>query len=101
MGRFDKTIIPLALVGYEKIIVSSAIRTSLAIHHSVGDPHLELGGRGGGGVPFYFACSTDFSSSCDFFFFAQNNGGLCPPGFSLDSPLPSRHKTKNNTSTGV
>ena len=51
------------LVGYEMIMVSSAIRISLAIHHLVGDPDLELGRGGGGGG--YFACSTGFSSSCD------------------------------------
>ena len=29
MGVFNKTIIPLALVGYEMIIANSALRTSL------------------------------------------------------------------------
>ena len=31
---FNKTIIPLALVGYEMIIANSALRASLAIYHS-------------------------------------------------------------------
>ena len=31
MGVFNKTIIPLALVGYEMIITNSALRASLAI----------------------------------------------------------------------
>ena len=30
---FNKTIIPLALVGYEMIIANSALRASLAIYH--------------------------------------------------------------------
>ena len=33
MGVFNKTIIPLALVGYEMIIANSALRASLAIYH--------------------------------------------------------------------
>ena len=32
---FNKTIIPLALVGYEMIIANSALRASLAIYHLV------------------------------------------------------------------
>ena len=32
-GVFNKTIIPLALVGYEMIIANSALRASLAIYH--------------------------------------------------------------------
>ena len=32
---FNKTIIPLALVGYEKIIANSALRASLAIYHLI------------------------------------------------------------------
>jgi len=32
-GGFNKTIIPLALVGYEMIIANSALRASLAIYH--------------------------------------------------------------------
>ena len=32
-GVFDKTVIPLALVGYEMIIANSALRASLAIYH--------------------------------------------------------------------
>ena len=34
-GVFDKTIIPLALVGYEMIIATSALRASLAIYHLI------------------------------------------------------------------
>ena len=32
-GRFDETIIPLALVGCEMIIANSALHASLDIHH--------------------------------------------------------------------
>ena len=32
-GVFNKTIIPLALVGYEMIIANSALRASLAMYH--------------------------------------------------------------------
>ena len=32
---FNKTIIPLALVGYEMIIANSALRASLAIYHLI------------------------------------------------------------------
>ena len=32
---FDKTIIALALVGYEMIIANSALRASLAIYHLI------------------------------------------------------------------
>ena len=35
MGVFNKTIIPLALVGYEMIIANSALRASLAIYHLI------------------------------------------------------------------
>ena len=35
MGVFSKTIIPLALVGYEMIVVDSALRASLAIYHLI------------------------------------------------------------------
>ena len=35
MGVLNKTIIPLALVGYEMIIAKSALRASLAIHHLI------------------------------------------------------------------
>ena len=35
MGVFNKTIIPLALVGYEMIIANSAPRASLAIYHLI------------------------------------------------------------------
>ena len=34
-GVFNKTIIPLALVGYEMIIANSALRASLAIYHFI------------------------------------------------------------------
>ena len=35
MGIFNKTIIPLALVGYEMIIANSALHASLAIYHLI------------------------------------------------------------------
>ena len=35
MGVFNKTIIPLALVGYEMIIANSALRASLAFCHLI------------------------------------------------------------------
>ena len=35
VGVFNKTIIPLALVGYEIIIANSALRASLAIYHLI------------------------------------------------------------------
>ena len=38
-GVFNKTIIPLALVGYEMIIANSALRTSLAIYHPISNAH--------------------------------------------------------------
>ena len=90
MGRFDKTIIPLALVGYEKIIVSSAIRTSLAIHHSVGDPHLELGGGGGGVCGSILLVLPAFlppviSSFLPKIRWGVGVGGLCPLGSSSSS----------------
>ena len=34
-GIFNKTIIPLALVGYEMIIANSALCASLAIYHLI------------------------------------------------------------------
>ena len=34
-GVFNKTIIPLALVGYEIILANSALRASLAIYHLI------------------------------------------------------------------
>ena len=34
-GVFNKTVIPLTLVGYEMIIANSAISASLAIYHLV------------------------------------------------------------------
>ena len=39
VGVFNKTVISLALVGYEMIIANSAIRTSLAIHHLISNAH--------------------------------------------------------------
>ena len=38
-GVFNKTIIPLALVGYEMIIANSALRASLAIYHLISNAH--------------------------------------------------------------
>ena len=35
LGIFNKTIIPLTLVGYEIIIANSALHASLAIHHLI------------------------------------------------------------------
>ena len=35
LGVFNKTIIPLALVGYEIVIANSAQRASLAIYHLI------------------------------------------------------------------
>ena len=35
VGVLSKTIIPLALVGYEMIIAKSALRTSWATHHLI------------------------------------------------------------------
>ena len=35
VGVFNKTIIPLALVGYEMIIANSALRASLVIYHLI------------------------------------------------------------------
>ena len=35
MGVFNKTIIPLALVGYEMIIADSALHASLAIYYLI------------------------------------------------------------------
>ena len=32
-GRFDKTIIQVALVGYEMILANSALRASVSIYH--------------------------------------------------------------------
>ena len=34
LGVFNKTIIPLALVGYEIVIANSVLRASLAIYHN-------------------------------------------------------------------
>ena len=39
VGIFNKTIIPLALVGYEMIIANSALRATLAIYHLMSDAH--------------------------------------------------------------
>ena len=38
-GVFNKTIIPLALVGYDMIIANSALRASLAIYHLLVSPN--------------------------------------------------------------
>ena len=38
-GIFNKTIIPLALVGYEMIIANSALRASLAFYHLISNVH--------------------------------------------------------------
>ena len=38
-GVFNKTIIQLALVGYEMIIDNSALRNSLAIYHLISNAH--------------------------------------------------------------
>ena len=35
VGVFDKTIIPLALVGYEMMIANSALSASLALYHLI------------------------------------------------------------------
>ncbi len=35
LGVFNKTIIPLALVGYEIVIANSALHASLAIYHLI------------------------------------------------------------------
>ena len=35
VGVFNKTIIPLALVGYDMIIANSALRASLAIYYLI------------------------------------------------------------------
>ena len=42
MGVFNKTIIPLALVGYEMIIANSALRSSLAIYHLISNASLPV-----------------------------------------------------------
>ena len=39
-GIFNKTIIPLALVGYEMIIANSALCASLAIYHLISSARL-------------------------------------------------------------
>ena len=39
-GVFNKTIIPLALVGYEMIIANSALCASLAIYHLISKARL-------------------------------------------------------------
>ena len=39
VGVFDKTIIPLALVGYEMIIANSALRASLTYNHLISKVH--------------------------------------------------------------
>ena len=35
LGVFNKTIVPLALVGYEIVIANSALRALLAIYHLI------------------------------------------------------------------
>ena len=40
VGVFNKTIIPLALVGYEMIIANSVLQASLAIYHLISNAHL-------------------------------------------------------------
>ena len=40
VGVFNKTIIPLALVGYEMIIANSALCASLAIYHLISNAPL-------------------------------------------------------------
>ena len=39
VGVFNKTIIPLALVGYKMIIANSALRPSLATYHLISNAH--------------------------------------------------------------
>ena len=39
LGILNKTIIPLALVGYEIIIAYLALRASLAIYHLISNTH--------------------------------------------------------------
>ena len=39
VGVFNKTIIPLALVGYEMIIANWALRASLATYHLISKAH--------------------------------------------------------------
>ena len=39
VGVFNKTIIPLALVGYEMILANSALRVSLVIYHLKSNAH--------------------------------------------------------------
>ena len=39
-GVFNKTIIPLALVGYEMVIANSALCASLAIYHLISNARL-------------------------------------------------------------
>ena len=39
-GVFNKTIIPLEVVGYEMIIANLALRTSLAIYHLISNARL-------------------------------------------------------------
>ena len=40
LGVFNKTIIPIALVGYEIVIGNSALRASLAIYHLISNARL-------------------------------------------------------------
>ena len=39
VGIFDKTIIPLALVGYEMITANSSLRASFASYHLISNAH--------------------------------------------------------------
>ena len=40
VGVFNKTIIPLSVVGYEILIANSALRALLAIYHLISSVHL-------------------------------------------------------------
>ena len=42
VGVFNKTIIPLALVGYEMILANSALRVSLVIYHLKSNAHSRI-----------------------------------------------------------
>ena len=59
LGVFNKTIIPLALVGYGIVITNSALRASLAIYHPRGG-----GGGGGGGTRGIHDGESDGASYC-------------------------------------
>ena len=57
VGVFNKTIIPLAVVGYEMIIVNSALRALLAIYHLISNApswnNCEIAGRRIRGIELY------------------------------------------------